>query len=264
MKYRTPASFITLSGGMLILALASAAHASTIVEINFNTWADNADGNLDDGELIQDVSGNGYHGFWGATAGNIPVVSTPNGQGIDTSGSANGKVFPMSESDMEQKIGRDNLARMEANGWAFHQNDPQNPDVYTFVGVSSGGTPVWLHTEVASAELEPPDRFTGGHVDEQFCLVLNRPQQRAVGREPGPIQSRRYGHAARLQAESTLAGPAVVGSLDQLNSDTCRLESVGVEYLGVGDFERGRIEPNQEVLLSVAIPDLGDQCTPVG
>ena len=28
-----------------------------------------------------------------------------------------------------------------ANGWAFHQNDPQNPDAYTFVGVSSGGTP---------------------------------------------------------------------------------------------------------------------------
>ena len=35
---------------------------------------------------------------------------------------------------------------MEANGWAFHQNDPQNEDAYTFVGVSSGGTPVWLHT----------------------------------------------------------------------------------------------------------------------
>jgi nickel-dependent lactate racemase len=33
---------------------------------------------------------------------------------------ANGKVFPMSEADMEQKLGRDNLARMEANGWAFH------------------------------------------------------------------------------------------------------------------------------------------------
>ena len=58
---------------------------------------------------------------------------------------ANGKVFPMSESDMEQKLGPTNLARMEANGWAFHQNDPQNEDAYTFVGVSSGGTPVWLH-----------------------------------------------------------------------------------------------------------------------
>jgi nickel-dependent lactate racemase len=66
---------------------------------------------------------------------------------------ANGKVFPMSESDTEQKVGRDNLARMERHGWSFHQNDPQNPDTYTFVGVSSGGTPVWLLNEVASAEV---------------------------------------------------------------------------------------------------------------
>ena len=67
---------------------------------------------------------------------------------------ANGKVFPMSESDMEQKLGRANLARMEQNGWAFRQNDPQNPAAYTFVGVSSGGTPVWLLNEVASADLK--------------------------------------------------------------------------------------------------------------
>jgi nickel-dependent lactate racemase len=65
---------------------------------------------------------------------------------------ANGKVFPMSESDLEQKLGRANLERMERNGWPFRQNDPQNPDAYTFVGVSSGGTPVWLLNEVASAE----------------------------------------------------------------------------------------------------------------
>lgn len=67
---------------------------------------------------------------------------------------ANGKVFPMSESDTEQKLGRDNLARMERNGWSFQQNDPQNADAYTFVGVSSGGTPVWLLNEVASAEVK--------------------------------------------------------------------------------------------------------------
>src|SRR5262245_10119752 len=66
---------------------------------------------------------------------------------------ANGKVFPMSETDTEQKIGNDNLARMERNGWSFSQNDPQNPDAYTFVGVSSGGTPVWLLNPVASADL---------------------------------------------------------------------------------------------------------------
>src|SRR6476659_9663057 len=67
---------------------------------------------------------------------------------------ANGKVFPMSESDTEQKIGRENLARMERNGWSFSQNDPQNPDAYEFVGVSSGGTPVWLLREVASADVK--------------------------------------------------------------------------------------------------------------
>jgi nickel-dependent lactate racemase len=66
---------------------------------------------------------------------------------------ANGKVFPMSESDLEQKLGRANLERMERNGWPFRQNDPQNPDAYTFVGVSSGGTPVWLLNEVASADV---------------------------------------------------------------------------------------------------------------
>jgi nickel-dependent lactate racemase len=66
---------------------------------------------------------------------------------------ANGKVFPMSESDTEQKIGRENLARMERNGWGFFQNDPQNAEAYTFVGVSSGGTPVWLHREVAGADV---------------------------------------------------------------------------------------------------------------
>jgi lactate racemase len=67
---------------------------------------------------------------------------------------ANGKVFPMSDSDTEQKVGRENLARMERNGWSFTQNDPQNPAAYTFIGVSSGGTPVWLLNEVASADVK--------------------------------------------------------------------------------------------------------------
>ena len=52
----------------------------------------------------------------------------------------------MSESDTLQKVGRENLARMERMGIAFHQNDPRNAELYTFVGVSSRGTPVWLHT----------------------------------------------------------------------------------------------------------------------
>ena len=78
----------------IILACQLPLFPSPLVEVDFATWADtNTDGNLDDGERTQDVSGNGYHGFWGATTGNIPIVSTSNGPAIDTSGSAYGKIF---------------------------------------------------------------------------------------------------------------------------------------------------------------------------
>jgi lactate racemase len=67
---------------------------------------------------------------------------------------ANGKVFPMSESDIEQKIGRQNLERMERLGIEFFQNEPRNAETYEYVGVSSRGTPVWLHKEVAQCDLK--------------------------------------------------------------------------------------------------------------
>jgi nickel-dependent lactate racemase len=67
---------------------------------------------------------------------------------------ANGKVFPMSDSDIDQKLGKDNLARMERLGISFHQNDPRNADEYEYVGVSSRGTPVWLHKEVAACDVK--------------------------------------------------------------------------------------------------------------
>jgi lactate racemase len=67
---------------------------------------------------------------------------------------ANGKVFPMSDSDIEQKLGRENLDRMERLGISFHQNDPRNVDGYSYVGVSSRGTPVWLHNEVAACDVK--------------------------------------------------------------------------------------------------------------
>ena len=67
---------------------------------------------------------------------------------------ANGKVFPMSESDIEQKIGRENLARMDRLGIEFFQNEPRNADMYEYVGVSSRGTPVWLHREVARCDVK--------------------------------------------------------------------------------------------------------------
>src|ERR1700704_4944431 len=65
----------------------------------------------------------------------------------------NGKVFPLSESDIEQKVGRENLDRMERNGISFHQNEPRNEDAYTYLGVSSRGTPVWVHSEVARRDV---------------------------------------------------------------------------------------------------------------
>lgn len=67
---------------------------------------------------------------------------------------ANGKVFPMSESDIEQKIGRENLDRMERMGIEFFQNEPRNAEMYSYVGVSSRGTPVWLHDEVARCDVK--------------------------------------------------------------------------------------------------------------
>ena len=67
---------------------------------------------------------------------------------------ANGKVFPMSESDIEMKLGRENLDRMERLGIPFFQNEPRNAESYTYVGVSSRGTPVWLHKEVAERDVK--------------------------------------------------------------------------------------------------------------
>ncbi|MGI9657784.1 MAG: lactate racemase domain-containing protein, partial [Gaiellaceae bacterium] len=67
---------------------------------------------------------------------------------------ANGKVFPMSDSDIDQKLGKENLARMERAGIEFLQNEPRNEDAYTYVGVSSRGTPVWLHKEVAKCDVK--------------------------------------------------------------------------------------------------------------
>jgi nickel-dependent lactate racemase len=84
-----------------------------------------------------------------------PVLDAIEAAGVEaTMVCANGKVFPMSDSDIEQKIGRENLDRMERLGISFHQNDPRNADLYSYVGVSSRGTPVWLHKEVAACDVK--------------------------------------------------------------------------------------------------------------
>ena len=61
----------------------------------------------------------------------------------------NGKVFPLSEADIELKVGRENLARMERMGIPLIQNEPRNPERYAYLGITSRGTPVWVHQEVA-------------------------------------------------------------------------------------------------------------------
>jgi len=65
----------------------------------------------------------------------------------------NGKVFPLSESDLDQKIGRANLDRMSEKGIALFQNEPRNEDAYTYLGVTSRGTPVWVHSEVVKRDV---------------------------------------------------------------------------------------------------------------
>ena len=66
---------------------------------------------------------------------------------------ANGKVFPLSEADIEKKVGRENLDRMERLGITLHQNEPRNEDAYTYLGVTSRGTPVWVHSEVIKRDV---------------------------------------------------------------------------------------------------------------
>lgn len=84
-----------------------------------------------------------------------PVLDAVEAAGLDAVVvCANGKVFPMSESDIEQKIGRANLERMERLGIEFFQNEPRNAEMYEYVGVSSRGTPVWLHKEVARCDVK--------------------------------------------------------------------------------------------------------------
>jgi lactate racemase len=65
----------------------------------------------------------------------------------------NGKVFSLSASDVEQKVGRENLARMERLGVTFLQNDPLNYDVYTYLGITSRGTPAYVHKCVTESDV---------------------------------------------------------------------------------------------------------------
>jgi|GEM_PF-274000 nickel-dependent lactate racemase len=67
---------------------------------------------------------------------------------------ANGKVFQMSEDELHMKIGEENWRRLQAKNIPVFQNDPPNPNAYRYIGTSSRGTPIWLHREVAAADVK--------------------------------------------------------------------------------------------------------------
>jgi len=84
-----------------------------------------------------------------------PVLDAIEAAGIEACViTANGKVFPLSESDIEQKVGRENLDRMEKLGIPLFQNEPRNADSYKYIGVTSRGTAVWIHNEVARRDVK--------------------------------------------------------------------------------------------------------------
>ena len=66
---------------------------------------------------------------------------------------ANGKVFPMSESDTEQKVGRENLARMEERLVVLAERPAEPRRVHVRRRVVRWHA-VWLLNEVASADLK--------------------------------------------------------------------------------------------------------------
>lgn len=70
---------------------AQRAQSEVIVDVDFEflTTSDT----IGDGTRIQDVSGNGYHGFWGGTSSTFNIVETPGGVGVDTSDKADGYVI---------------------------------------------------------------------------------------------------------------------------------------------------------------------------
>lgn len=78
----------------VLASLSALAGGAVVVDVDFEYLSakiGDPDG-IDDGDKVQDVSGNGYHGFWGQTGSNVPIIATPGGTGINNTTST-GKVF---------------------------------------------------------------------------------------------------------------------------------------------------------------------------
>lgn len=84
---------IAITIAMFAVLGLSGANAGVLVDVDFE-WLSSGD-TISDGSRIQDVSGNGYHGFWGDASGNYDIVDTfSGGIGVDTATSAErGHVF---------------------------------------------------------------------------------------------------------------------------------------------------------------------------
>jgi nickel-dependent lactate racemase len=60
-----------------------------------------------------------------------------------------GKVPPLSASEIVEKLGAD----VVGSGVEIYSNDVSQTDGYVFKGVTSAGTPVWIHRKVAEADV---------------------------------------------------------------------------------------------------------------
>jgi len=61
---------------------------------------------------------------------------------------------PLSERDLEAKLGRENLERVQKLGFEVFQNEPKNPEANIFVGLTRLGTPVWVNRRVAECDVK--------------------------------------------------------------------------------------------------------------
>lgn len=81
-------SIFTLLAPGFVFSLVSPASATPILDVDFSMWSGRV-GDVDgasDGDRVQDLSGNNYHGFWGGGVGanNTPIIVTPTGTGVDS------------------------------------------------------------------------------------------------------------------------------------------------------------------------------------
>ncbi len=82
-----------------------------------------------------------------------PIIDLLEKAGIEDVGIAIGGMMvshevPMTQKEIKQKLGAENVERIEENGWEIWQNEPRNPDANKFIGFTSAGTPVWVNKKL--------------------------------------------------------------------------------------------------------------------